>query len=79
MICAYIHDHTHKYLGMATSDRNLAQTLRLLLGQIERRILLFCCPWLTYSTFIRYLFYDCRLALYFTIGQFKVQYTATPI
>ena len=30
-----IRNHTHKYLGVAVSDRDRARTLRLLLGKIE--------------------------------------------
>ena len=62
MICMRKHVH----LGVAASDR--AQTLGLLLGQIERRVLLilagFCLNlWLTYSMFIPYILHDCRLKL----------------
>ena len=58
------------------------QALCMPLGQIESRILLIIAVlylWLTYSPCIQCLLHDCRLALYFTIGQFKIQYTATPL
>ena len=33
--------HTHEYMGVAASNHDRAQTLRLLLGQIKHKIVLF--------------------------------------
>ena len=39
-MCANIRNHTHKYLGMATINRDSARALWMLLGQLEHRNLL---------------------------------------
>ena len=64
VICTYIHNHTHKYLGVAKSDRDRARTLRLLLGQFEPRVILILAVgylWLTYSTFTQCLLTNVHL------------------
>ena len=60
---------------MSDHDSSFVDTVR----PIESKILLILAVlylWLTYSPCIQCLLHDCRFALYFTIGQFKIQYTA---